>query len=461
MIRFHAAKRLFCVCVALVVSLFVCVAAYADDVPPVEPLPDSSAPPGASSDSVPPEPAQPDSDSSDSESAPSNSENTPSSDSVPPASDSMPPASDSTPPASDSTPPVSDSMPSAADSTPSKIEQDELTPEPLLPEYTVESAMDYLAQNGISLMAASSPVPGTDTTVPNFPGMHRVYMGRTNKDAPLEIDIYRLLPDLYTRLTVDNFCAIPVSFVSGYSASSYSDSFSYNSETGILTCPYLYKKVVSSYGFPIFDIYCYYNDSVTASPAVVPVVTTRSCLGAGNVGADVELPNFPGLHRRYLNNAPSSNTADGWFHETFPDLFPKFTFSNFGFSPYAADTLMSLRGVNDPVLAYNVTTGHYYIYPCSSPFALTNNTGDKFYVFFSYDAFLFYNIPEEMEFYEPDPTPPDPPTPDVPGDDDPPAETVAPHPFWSTDFADYTVSEGLLFLVFCLLALYGVIKIFR
>ena len=50
---------------------------------------------------------------------------------------------------------------------------------------------------------------------------------------------------------------------------------------------------------------------------------------------------------------------------------------------------------------------------------------------------------------------------EVPDDGTQGVETPANHPLWTTDFADYTVTEGLLFLIFAMAAIWATFKLFR
>lgn len=438
MFEYTLTKRFAAACLVLLLAL-PCVTTYAEDAP------ESSAPPPIEAE-VP---------------APSESPAPIETETPPPAETETPPPVETETPAPIETEPP----PPAETATPAPTAAPTPTatpapPEPAQPEYTIDSALSYLAENGVLL--AASPVPETvaDNTVATHE-MHRLYLGQTSTDGVLTLDMSQLLPGLYHRLTVDNFCAVPASFamVSAFDVKTASlGEFSYNSSTGILTCPYLYKKEVQKGNacFALFNIYCYYNDSVPASYAEVPTVTTRSCLGTENVGSDIELPNFPGLHMRYLKNAVSTATVDGYLNETFPDLYTSFSSDNLGVSPYAALWATVSSGIHNPPIPYNTTTGHYYVYPFTGTHNPLMSATNKEFIAFNYDLLLYYNVESEMVFEEPAPTPS--PTPAPGGETDVPVS--APHPFWTTPFEEYTVSEGLLLLTFALLAVLALIKLF-
>ena len=451
MFEYTLSKRFFAVCLLLVLAVSCTLTALADAEPPGEsPSPESSAAPDASP--QPEETPLPSSEPGPSES-PAPVETPPPSETPAPAETPPPeetPTLTETPPPSETPTPTNTPAPTAT-SVPTQTPPPDDAPEP---EYTVDSALAFLAENGVSLMAASASAVGTDEEIPNFPGMHRVYLGRTSSPTALTIDVSQVLPDLYSRLTVDNFCAVfdGASYYGG--SCTFSDSFSYNSATGVLTCPNLFSKSGVYSIFPLFKIFCYYNESIPASPAVVPVVTTRSCLGSDNLDSDIQLSNFPGLHMRYLNNAFSAKAADGYFNDTLPDLFPSFTISNFAISPYSVQIVGSGNGVPQAYAGCNATTGHYQFWPATARIYNIPKTGDVINAAFSYDALLFYNVPDEMEFFDPSQTPS--PTP-APGD----TPVIAPHPFWTTPFADYSVTEGMLLLLFSLLSLFAVTKVFR
>lgn len=444
MFEYTLTKRFAAACLVLVLAL-PCLSAFADEA-----LPPEETPPAASSEPAEtplPEETPPPS------AEPGSSESPAPAETPPPPSET--PAPVETPPPSE-TPAPTEIPPPASTETPPPTPTP-APPESAQPEYTVDSALSYLAENGILLSA--SPAPDTATAASETAHeMHRLYLGKTGTGDVLTVDMSQLLPDLYHRLTVNNFCAVPASSAmvsaSGVSIAS-SGSFTYDSSTGILTCPYLYRKETTKGNacFFLFNIYCYYNDSVPAANAEVPTVTTRSYLDTVNLGKDIELPNFPGLHMRYLKSAASTATVDGYLNETLPDLYTFLSSDNFGVSPYSTLWAKTSVSIHNPPIPYNITTGHYYVYPCTGTENPLMSATNKEFLAYNYDLLLYYNVESEMVFEDPSPTP-------APSDT-PTAPVAAPHPFWTTPFEEYSVTEGMLLLILSLLALFAVVKVFR
>ena len=320
-------------------------------------------------------------------------------------------------------------------------------------------------------MAASAPAVevGTDIVVPNFPGMHKVYLGRYSTDSSVSVDVSQLLPDLYSRLVAFNFSFEPVSVdvVQGSASDASSTDFTYDAVSGVLSCPFLRVAFQSkSYAYIVYDVFCYYNDSVS-SDSVQPGVT-NFVYTSYNPGQDIDFPGFPGLHRRYVAYCPTSS-----FYETscnastyFPDLFSLFTHENFSFvftfvaSPNS-NSLLSPSFVNAS-FDYDSSTGLLSVSKCYNYLGTGYITGKtrSCYAAFGAQSWVFYNDESEMVLPEPTPTPSPIPSPTPAPSDTPDTPVASPHPFWTTPFTDYTVSEGLLLLIFSLFSIFIVIKVF-
>lgn len=426
MISFHTTKRLIGFCMAVVVALFCCVVAYADDIPSDDDL--SGASPPASSDSIP-------DTSPDYESAPSNNENPPSSDTTPPDASSGGDTDNS------ESPPVPDDD-SSSQVEPSDGLQDDTLPSE--PEYTVSSALEFLEANGVGISTLSySEVPGSNIEIRNFPGMHRVFLGTVQTASAVQINVADILPDLYQSLTFENFCFLPVSSSFTRSVTNPGFSYSYDPFVGVLSC----SVDSDTAGSNTYSAYCIYNDSFHGLSSQSGGDNSQIQLFSGEaVGNDITVRGFSGLHRVYLGSFNSYSNVSLNMSSILPDVYSSLTAENFYIIPVTA-MFVNVSPGSTASQVYNSQSGIYTGFRC---FLLHSNS---FYECFQYELYCFYNVADEMDIQEPSP------------DEGEGGTTIIrfpdPHLFWDTDFADFTVSEGLLFLVFCLMAIYGVIKIFR
>lgn len=456
MFEYTLSKRFFAVCLLLVLAVSCTLTALADAEPSGEsPAPESSAAPDASP--QPEETPSPSAEPGPSES-PAPAE-TPEPTETPPPSET--PAPIETPPPSETPTPTNTPAPTA---TPAPTQTPPLDDEPE-PEYTIDGALDFLAENGVSLMAASAPAVdvGTDVIVPNFPGMHRVYLGRYASNSPASVDVSKLLPDLYSRLVTFNFSFEPVSFdvVSGSISGTSKSAFSYDPVSGVLSCPLLYNFLGSNYGYITYDLFCYYNDSVVDNIASGPTSFVSTNYSAG---FSFDFPNFPGLHRKYVKSISGVNGGSLDISSYFPDLYSLFTSDNFSFMPNNVSSTNSSTAYSPlsvmPSFGYDSASG-LFSYPKSYNYLGSDVYGGKtrYHKIYSNCAvWVFYNEVSEMVLPEPTPTPDPTPSPTpAPGD----TPVSAPHPFWTTPFSDYSVTEGMLLLLFSLLSLFAVTKVFR